>query len=212
VKRRTLLQATVAAGGLLAGCLEGEEDPDAGGSPTATDGGSPTGSEGGSGDDGGAGGDGEATDDESTGTGTSDDEGEETPEGTDDSPTETDEPTETPGESEGSNAMVERSFEVGGVECGQGANRADVSRGGDSVDVDGTIRGRNGCYTAELEAATYDDGADELTVAVRSYDDSDGEYCQQCLVDVDYRASFEFEDGTPGEVTVVHNGDRVTSE
>ena len=106
-----------------------------------------------------------------------------------------------------------RSFEVVSSECGQGENRADVSRSDDRVDVDGTIGGSNGCYTAELQDATYDDGADELTVAVRSYDDSDGgEVCQDCIVDVDYRASVEFRDGTPGEVTVVHDGDHVTTE
>lgn len=202
--RRSLLRAAAAAGAGLAGCLEAGDDPgEAGGpgdgSPTGTAGRSPTGTESG-GSDGGGGDDGSATDDGASGTG-------------EDTQTETDGATETPDGSGGSNEVVGRSFEAAGSECGQGANRADVTRGDDRVNVDGTISGRNGCYTAELEDATYDEGADELTVAVRSYDDSDeGEACQQCIVDVDYRASVEFRDGTPESVTVVHNGDRVTTE
>lgn len=214
MKRRALLQATAAAGVLLGGCLEGE-DPDGDGtrdgdgSPTRTDGTSPTGTQaGGAGGDGGSGDDGESTDEPTDDGATETD----TSTGETETPAETDGGTPTDDGGSGSNEVVDRSFEVGGTECGQGANRADVSRDDDRVDVDGTIGGRNGCYTAELEAATYDEGADELTVAVRSYDDSDGEACQQCIVDVDYRAAVEFEDGTPGAVTVVHNGEHVTTE
>ena len=210
--RRALLRASAAAGTLLAGCLEARDDVGAGGpgdgSPTGSDERSPSETA----DDGSAGtggNDGTATD-ESTDDGAS-----ETDTGTateEDTPTGTDGATETPDGSGGSNEVVGQSFRVVDSACGQGANRAEVSRGEDRVDVDGTISGRNGCYTAELEAATYDDGADELTVAVRSYDDSDGGYCQQCIVDIDYRASVEFREGTPETVTVVHNGDQVTTD
>ena len=207
--RRALLRASAAAGALLAGCLKAGDDPGdpgtagGGGSPTGTADRTPTGTEGGGSGGDGADGDDGATTDESTDT--------ESATG-DDTPSETDGATETPDGSDGSNEMADQSFEVGGTECGQGANRAAVSRGDDRVDVDGTIGGRNGCYTAELEDATYDDESDELTVAVHAYEDSDGGYCQQCIVDVDYRASFEFRDGTPDEVTVVHDGERVTTE
>lgn len=193
---------------MLAGCLEAGEDGGPGdASPTGTAERSPTGTEG-DGSDGTGGTDGTATNDPT------DDGASETETGTgEDTPTETETTTETPEDSGGSNAVVNRSFEVVSSECGQGANRADVARSDDRVDVDGTISGSNGCYTAELEDATYDDGADELTVAVRSYDDSDeGEVCQECIVDIDYRASVEFRDGTPGEVTVVHNGEQVMTE
>lgn len=203
--RRTLLCASaVGATGLLAGCLDGEEPSERTGtsgndeSTPRTDEASPT-----------------TTDDGSAGEGTATDSptdgGAETPTETDDdTPTGAAEATETP-DGSGSNEMVDRTFEVVGTQCGRGANRADVSRGDDRVDVDGTIGGRNGCYTADRERATYDDGTDELTVAVRSYDDSDGGYCQQCIVDVDYRAAFEFEDGTPGTVRVLHDGEQVTT-
>lgn len=210
--RRALLRASAAAGALLAGCLEAREDAGTGGpgdgSPTGTDERSPNETVD-NGSDGADGNEGTATD------GSTDDGASETETGTateEDTPTGTEGATETPDDSGSSNEVVGQSFEVVDSACGQGANRAEVARGEDRVDVDGTISGRNGCYTAELEAATYDDGADELTVAVRSYDDSDGGYCQQCIVDIDYRASVEFRDGTPETVTVVHNGDHVTTD
>lgn len=109
----------------------------------------------------------------------------------------------------GSNAVVDHSFEVGGSEYGTGEHRTDVGRGEDSVD--GTIRGRNGCYTAALDDVTYDDSADELTVAVHAYEDGDAEYCQECIVDVHYRATVDFEDGAPGTVRVLHDGERVAT-
>lgn len=222
MKRRALLQATAAAGVLLGGCIEGTDDPGGtgtatgDGSPTPTDVASPTGTEGGaSGDDDGSGDDGEATDDGATETdaeGTDDGGPTETDTTSDEeTPTGTDEGTATDDGGSGSNEIVDRSFDEGGSECGEGTDRAEVTRGDDRVDVAGTISGRNSCYTAELAEATYDDEADELTVAVRSYEDSDGGYCQQCIVDIDYRAAVEFRDGTPGEVTVVHNDEHVTT-
>lgn len=199
MKRRTLLRvAAVGGAGLLTGCTEGGGGavPDSPtGSPTPT----PT-----------AG----STETETTPTDGADD----TPtESATDEPTPTEEstPTEEPTATEespsSSREMTDRSFEVVDRSCGEGANRASVERGTDRVVVDGVIDGRNGCYTAELERAEYDDGAGELTVDVRSFEE-DGEACTQCIVDVDYRATFEFDRGTPDTVTVRHDGDRVTSE
>lgn len=105
--------------------------------------------------------------------------------------------------------MTDRSFEVLQTECGGGENHASVARGDDRVVVEGTIDGRNGCYTAELDRAEYD--ADALTVAVWSYESDEAANCTQCMVNIDYRATFEFEGGTPDEVTVRHNGEHVTS-
>lgn len=211
-RRKLLWSTAVGATGLLAGCLDGEEPsggtgtPDGDGSTPPTDESTPRPDEAsptGTGSDG--------SDD--AGAGTPTDDGAETPTETDeDTPTETDRETATD-DGSGSNEMVGRSFEVVGTECGQGVQRATVERSGNRVDVDGTIRGQNGCYTAELEDATYDEGADELTVAVRAVDgSSDRESCQECIVDVDYRATFEFRDGTPDEVSVHHDGDHVTTE
>lgn len=107
--------------------------------------------------------------------------------------------------------MTDRSFEVHNRECGNGENKASVESGNHKVVIDGIIDGQNRCYTADLERARYDDDADELIVAVQSYESNDGGTCAQCIVDIDYRATFEFEGGTPGEVTVQHNGEPVTS-
>lgn len=134
-----------------------------------------------------------------------------------DSPTETptESPTATEGSGGGSREVTDRSFEVLEQSCGQGENSATVERGDDRVIVEGTIGGSNTCYTAELERAQYDSGADRLTVAVRSYEhtpEDETPACGQCIVDINYRATVEFDDGTPDEVTVRHNGEHVTSE
>lgn len=105
--------------------------------------------------------------------------------------------------------MTGRSFEVTNSECGQGANRATVEWTDRTVRVTGVIVGSNGCYTAELRRAQYDADADELLVAVRSYEDEEGYSCTMCTVDIDYRSEFEFDGGTPGTVIVRHNGERV---
>lgn len=189
MQRRTLLCAAAVAGaGALAGCADTDPDP---------------------------GGPGDGSTDSPTGSPT--DSPTDSPTGTDDgsgnsptdSPTESPTPTEEPGS--GSRRVTGRSFEVRDNSCGQGEDSATVERGDDRVVVDGTISGRNSCYTAELKEARYDEGADELTVAVRSYEDrADDEACMECIVDIDYRATVEFEGGTPGEVTVRHNGERVS--
>lgn len=108
--------------------------------------------------------------------------------------------------------MTNHTFEIRNKECGTGKNQATVTRDGNRVIVDGTIDGRNTCYTAELKRAQYHSDTDELTVAVRSYEEDGGGTCGQCIVDIDYRGSFEFEGGTPDEVAVRHNGEHVTSE
>lgn len=185
MKRRVLLRAAAAGGaGLLAGCVGGEEGRGATASPTESPTASPTAS----------------------------------PTDSTDSPT--DEPTDSPTErststtetASGSRELTDSSFEVLDRSCGDGTNRASVDRGDDRVVVEGTIDGRNGCYTAELERARYDDGADELTVDVRSYESDESDMCTQCITDIDYRGTFEFDEGTPDTVTVRHDGDRVTSE
>jgi len=52
-----------------------------------------------------------------------------------------------------------------------------------------------------------------LTVAVRSYlpEEREDEPCTSCVADVDYVARVEFEGGTPGEVVVTHDGERVAN-
>lgn len=118
-------------------------------------------------------------------------------------------PSDSP--SSESKQMTARSFEVLDRGCGEGENSASVRRGQDQIEVEGTIRGSNTCYTAELDRAVYDDEADNLTVEVRSYEPDDATACAQCIVDIEYRATFDFQGGTPQEVTVRHNGEHVTT-
>lgn len=112
-----------------------------------------------------------------------------------DTPAPTDDPTETP-------IAADASFEIQGITPGGGANSASVSFD-DGVTVDGTIGGNNGCYTARLKSA--DRSGDTLTVVVEAYEDSDTrEACTQSLVDIDYVASFTFDESPPERVVVEH--------
>lgn len=124
-----------------------------------------------------------------------------------DTPTDTPTPTPTPGPPE----LTGQSFEVREKGCGTGTDRATIGRDAPTVTVAGVVSGSNGCYTAELQRARYDADADELRADVRSFDPGDEAACTQCIVDIDYRASFEFEGGLPGTVIVSHNGERVAT-
>lgn len=120
--------------------------------------------------------------------------------------TPTDTPTDSSTPTDGNSptpSMQDSSFEVLGVESGQGENSADVSFD-DAVTVEGTIGGRNGCYTARLAAA---DSTDEgLRILVEAYEDKEeGEMCTEALVDIDYRATFEYEGELPERVVVEHD-------
>ena len=130
-----------------------------------------------------------------------DEEGEdETPDdGSDDA-----DPTETP--ADGPPRLEDTLFEVLRVEPGVGADRTDWSVADGVVTVEGTISGRDTCYTARLASATYDADADLLSVEVESYRDADPEEaCAMTLVEIDYRATFTFSGGTPADVAVDHH-------
>lgn len=119
-----------------------------------------------------------------------------------------------PGDTSGQDddpTVTDREFEVTSSSCGTGEQRADVAFDADVVVVTGAIAGANTCYTATLEAASYDEEADELTVAVASEDRSDGSACAQCIVDVEYEARVTFSGGLPGHVVVHHDGEQVTT-
>jgi hypothetical protein len=117
----------------------------------------------------------------------------------DDTPTSTSTPTPTP-----ASALADTTFSVENVGAGSGENEAAVSFG-DGVDVDGTISGKNGCYTASLGSASYEDGS--LTVVVESHEREGSGACTQAIVDVEYAATFAFEGPLPGEVVVEHDVD-----
>jgi hypothetical protein len=122
-------------------------------------------------------------------------------------PTPTSEPTPTP--VPGPFAVTDTSFEVLAAECGTGEGSAHLTYGNPII-VEGTITGRNACYTAELEDVSYDADADELAMTVRSYNPESQKGCAECISDIDYRAEVAYEGRAPGGVRVTHNGDAVT--
>jgi hypothetical protein len=128
--------------------------------------------------------------------------------------------TETSGDDsdsggDGTPTLVEAAFEVDGTTPGDDRGDTDVRFDADatSVVVDGTIRGSDGCQTAELAAADYDPQADELSVDVRTVprEGSDDEMCTQSTVQVDYLLRAEFKGSLPSSATVSHDGQAVVS-
>ncbi len=109
--------------------------------------------------------------------------------------------------------LLNTDFEVVSQDCGQGTNDSDVAYGESSVTVEGVVSGSDTCYTARLQDATYDADADTLTVAVESYvpEENEGQACAQCIVDIQYTATADFEGGLPAKVVVTHGGEEVAS-
>jgi hypothetical protein len=103
-------------------------------------------------------------------------------------------------------ALVGRTFEL----VDDAPEEVDVafdSRAGEVV-VEGTIRGSNGCKTAELGAVGYDPDGERLRVDVVTTvrEGSEDRSCTQAIVSLGYRATFSFEGGLPGTVGVSHDG------
>ncbi|MUV89875.1 hypothetical protein GJ629_08185 [Halapricum sp. CBA1109] len=73
-----------------------------------------------------------------------------------------------------------------------------------TVAVDGTIGAPNPCHTPTVDAVSYDDEADRLslTVGVESGDT----ICTECIGDLPYTVTTTFEGGLPGRVVVDHAG------
>ena len=117
--------------------------------------------------------------------------------------TATDEGSATEGESL---AVVDTSFEVTSNDCGGGVDEATASVDGDTVTVEGTIGGRNGCETARIAETTVKDGT--LTVSVETYvpETEEPQGCVECLVDIVYTSTLTVEGG-PLDAVVVRHGD-----
>jgi len=133
--------------------------------------------------------------------------GETTTEGTE--PTEGTELTETPTQTTTATQrpkLADSSFRLLDSGCGQPTNEASVTfeSDGGAVTVEGTIPGSNACYVAKLVDASYDPEAGTLDVTVASMQKEGAEACAQCIVEIDYEATFTFEGGLPAEVRVVH--------
>ncbi|MDS0282065.1 hypothetical protein [Haloarcula onubensis] len=116
-----------------------------------------------------------------------------------DTATATDTPTPTP-----TPTFTDSDFEVLSTRGGTQVDSATVTVDGTDIVVEGTVWGRDGCRTAELASVNYN--ADELTVAVATTRRADaGEACTQGVVEIDYRATVEFDDAAPGTVVVTHD-------
>lgn len=103
-------------------------------------------------------------------------------------------------------SVTETAFSVTERAAGTQTSSATVSVDGETVVVEGTIWGANGCKTAELTDTVYDSDADELTVAVGVTNLPDaGDMCTQAIMEIDYRAVVTLENGLPGTVTVTHD-------
>ncbi len=109
--------------------------------------------------------------------------------------------------------LANTDFSVVSQDCGQGTDDSDVTYQASAVAVEGVISASDTCYTARMKDATYDPDADTLTVAVETYvpEENEGKACAQCLVDIEYAATVNFEGGLPATVVVTHGGKQVAS-
>lgn len=104
--------------------------------------------------------------------------------------------------------VTDRTFTVTDSGCAQPASEASVTfdEADSSVTVTGTIGGSNACYTAELAAASYDSESGTLDLTVVSKPEEGPDACADCIVAIDYEATFDFAEGVPRTVTVTHDG------
>ena len=106
-------------------------------------------------------------------------------------------------------------FEVTRLEAGNVVDEADIDfdHDGDRVVVTGTTYGGNLCKTAELDSATVstDDGDTELDVSITTRDvEGAGDVCAEAIREIDYVATFDFDDELPNSVRVRHDDRSVT--
>ena len=102
--------------------------------------------------------------------------------------------------------LVDQSFEVKRVDCGNDYGDHDVTTDDGVVTVEGVLDGRNTCYSAELVTSEYDAAADELYVEIESVASEDREACATCIVEIEYVATFTFEGGEPSSIRVDQRG------
>jgi hypothetical protein len=117
---------------------------------------------------------------------------------------ESDDPTDTPT----GPRLVDRSFEVERVEGGDDYGSHDVTTEDGVVTVEGVLDGRDPSYTAELVTTEYDRDADELYVEIESIEGDGDDVSAQCIVEIEYVATFTFENGEPSSVRVDQSGVR----
>jgi hypothetical protein len=99
-------------------------------------------------------------------------------------------------------SVADSALSVGRGECGE-SHSATVAFDGESVAVDGEVRTPTPQSDLELANATFDADADALTVRVRDAG-SGSEVGTQCVGEVPYEATVEFDHALPAAVAVVH--------
>lgn len=123
----------------------------------------------------------------------------------------TDSASPSPSASATAGDVASTSFTVTSNECGTGENRAAGSRDGSTVTVDGVVDGSDTCHSAKLTGATLDDGT--LTVAVAAYvpEENEARACGECIVDIAYEATVEFDGTPPDRAVITHDGEQVAA-
>jgi hypothetical protein len=218
MKRRTLLKGVAGSAAIgFAGCLS--QDGDAGGR-NGTDSSNTDKTDNGATDTDSANTDGSSEENTNNNTdgGTTDNKTTETE--TDSGDGTTDGDTETNGGGNGSGAdrtstpssnqepaLIDSSFEIVSSGCDVNNKGINVSFNDHTVRVTGCIRGKNSCYTAELQKTTVEQGT--LTLTVRSFETESSGMCAMCLKNIEYESTHTFEGGLPKRAVVIHNGKQV---
>jgi hypothetical protein len=106
----------------------------------------------------------------------------------------------------GNMSLVDTSLTVTDAGCGTVAEKATVSFDSEatSVTVRGTTTGADSCHLARLTASEYAADSGELTLTVETYAASEGP-CTECLTEIDYEATADFDGGLPERVVVIHD-------
>jgi len=111
-----------------------------------------------------------------------------------------------------SSPISESSIRTNEAECASAGNQAVSINSRDStVIVAGIIKAPNPCHHAELAGADYDEDSDLLTVSVEAVRNEGSDACQECTGSIDYNAEVVFSDDLPGEVTVEHDGETIST-
>ncbi|WP_137287327.1 hypothetical protein [Halorussus salinisoli] len=99
--------------------------------------------------------------------------------------------------------VADAALSVGRRSCGT-EHRATVGFEGERVRMDGAVRTPTPQSDLSLAGTDYDRTADALTVRVRASETDDGDPGTQCVGEVTYEATVDFEYALPDEVAVVH--------
>lgn len=78
-----------------------------------------------------------------------------------------------------------------------------------TVSFSGRIITATPCYSPTLESVEYDAESDTLTITVGA--EQKDKVCVDCVGEVQFSGTVEFEGGLPGDVTIVHDGETLTA-